>query len=86
MLLSRHQNPGQIHDRKIGNRCFENVAQFRYLGIEWDDMDWIILAQDRDQWRVLLKRYWSFGFHKMLGKFLSSCKTGGFSRRAQLHE
>jgi hypothetical protein len=22
--------------------------------IGWDDMDWIDLAQDRDQWRVLL--------------------------------
>jgi hypothetical protein len=32
MLLSRHQNAGQNHDIKIGNRCFENVAQFRSLG------------------------------------------------------
>jgi hypothetical protein len=32
MLLSRHQNAGQTHDMKIVNRCFENVAQFRYLG------------------------------------------------------
>jgi ribosomal protein S2 len=32
MLLSRHQNAGQNHDIKIGNRCFENVTQFRYLG------------------------------------------------------
>jgi hypothetical protein len=32
MLLSRHQNAGQNYDIKIGNRCFENVAQFRYLG------------------------------------------------------
>jgi hypothetical protein len=32
MLLSCHQNAGQNHDIKIGNRCFENVAQFRYLG------------------------------------------------------
>jgi hypothetical protein len=32
MLLSRHQNAGQYHDIKIANRCFENVAQFRYLG------------------------------------------------------
>jgi hypothetical protein len=34
MLLSRHQNAGQNHDIKIGNTrsCFENVAQFRYLG------------------------------------------------------
>jgi hypothetical protein len=32
MLLSRHQNSGQDRDIKIANRCFENVAQFRYLG------------------------------------------------------
>jgi hypothetical protein len=32
MLLSRHQNAGQIHDIKIANRCFENVAQFKYFG------------------------------------------------------
>jgi ribosomal protein S2 len=32
MSLSRHQNAGQNHDVKIANRCFENVAQFRYLG------------------------------------------------------
>jgi hypothetical protein len=32
MLLSRHQNAGQNLDVKIGNRWFENVAQFRYLG------------------------------------------------------
>jgi ribosomal protein S2 len=32
MLLSRHQNAGQNQDIKICNRCFENVAQLRYLG------------------------------------------------------
>jgi hypothetical protein len=32
MLLSRHQNAGQNHDIKIGNRWFENVAQFKYFG------------------------------------------------------
>jgi hypothetical protein len=32
ILLSRQQNAEQNHDIKIGNRCFENVAQFRYLG------------------------------------------------------
>jgi hypothetical protein len=31
MLLSRHQNAGQNHDIKIVNRCFENVAQLKYL-------------------------------------------------------
>jgi hypothetical protein len=32
MLLSRHQNAGQNHGIKIGNRCFGNVEQFRCLG------------------------------------------------------
>jgi hypothetical protein len=32
MLLSRHQNAGQSYDIKIANRCFENVAKFRFLG------------------------------------------------------
>jgi hypothetical protein len=33
MLLSRHQNAGQNHDIKIASRWFENVAQFKYLGM-----------------------------------------------------
>jgi hypothetical protein len=32
MLLSHHQTAGQNRDIKIVNRCFENVAQFSYLG------------------------------------------------------
>jgi hypothetical protein len=32
MLLSRHQIPGQNHNIKIGDRSFENVAQFKCLG------------------------------------------------------
>jgi hypothetical protein len=31
-ILFCHQNAGQNHDIKIAKRCFENVAQFRYLG------------------------------------------------------
>jgi hypothetical protein len=33
MLLSHHQNAGQNRDIKIANKCFENVAQYRYLRI-----------------------------------------------------
>jgi hypothetical protein len=33
MLVSRDQNAGQNWDIKIGNRSFENVSQFRYLGM-----------------------------------------------------
>jgi hypothetical protein len=32
MLLSRHQNAGQNQNIKIGDKSFENVAQFKYLG------------------------------------------------------
>jgi hypothetical protein len=32
MSLSYHQNAGRNRDIKIANKCFENVAQFRYLG------------------------------------------------------
>jgi hypothetical protein len=33
MLPSRHQNAGKNYGIKIADRCFENVAQFRYLGM-----------------------------------------------------
>jgi hypothetical protein len=33
MLLSRHHNAGRNRNRKICNRLFENVAEFKYLGI-----------------------------------------------------
>jgi hypothetical protein len=32
LLLSHHQNVGQNHNIKIGDRFFENVAKFNYLG------------------------------------------------------
>jgi hypothetical protein len=33
MLLSRHQNARQNYNTQRANRCFENVAQFKYLGM-----------------------------------------------------
>jgi hypothetical protein len=35
--------------------------------IGWGGMDWIDLAQDKDQWRALVNTVMIFGFHKMLG-------------------
>jgi hypothetical protein len=52
--------------------------------IGWEGMDWIDLAQDRDQWRALMNRVMNLGMNA--GKFLSSFTIGGFSRRAQLDE
>jgi hypothetical protein len=33
----------------------------------WGGMDWIDLAQDRDQWRALVNMVMNLQFHKMLG-------------------
>jgi hypothetical protein len=39
LLLSRDQNVGQNYNIKIANICFENVAQFIYLGMEVTDQN-----------------------------------------------
>jgi hypothetical protein len=41
---------------------------------------------DKDQRRVLLNTVMNLPVREVVGKFLSSHTTGGFSRRAQLHE
>jgi hypothetical protein len=51
-----------------------------------DGMDWIDLAQDRDKWKALVNTVMNLRVPKNAGKFLSSCKICGFSRRAQLHK
>jgi hypothetical protein len=54
--------------------------------ITWDGMDWIDLAQDRDQWRTLVIAVMNLRVPSNSGKFLSGCTIGSFSRRAELHE
>jgi hypothetical protein len=49
-------------------------------------MDWIDLAQNRDQWRALVKMVMNLRVSQNAGKFSNSCTTGGFSRRSQLYE
>jgi hypothetical protein len=34
--------------------------------IGWSGMEWIHLAQERDQWRALVKAVMTFGLYKML--------------------
>jgi hypothetical protein len=48
-------------------------------------MDWIHLAQDRGQWRTLVKTIMNLLVTKIAGNILSGLATAVFSRRTQLH-
>jgi hypothetical protein len=48
-------------------------------------MDWIDLAQDSDQLRVVGNTVKSLQFPQNIEKYLSNCATGSFLRRAVLH-
>jgi hypothetical protein len=57
--------------RPLGrNRCiWEHNITMGLREIGWADMDWIYLAQDRDQWRALVTTVMNLGFDKILGDF-----------------
>jgi hypothetical protein len=66
-------------------RWVDNIKIYlKELG--WYSMNWIYLAQDRDQWRALVNTVMNLRFPQNAIKFSSSCTIGSFSRRAQLHE
>jgi hypothetical protein len=60
----------------IPRRGWVDNIKMNLRAIGWDDMDCIDLAQGKNQWRALVST--------IIGKFLSSCITSGFSRMAQL--
>jgi hypothetical protein len=69
--------------QRVDQICYNIKMNLREIA--WGGMDWIDLAQDRDQWKALAKETMNFRVPSNIGKFLSSCTTGSLSRRAQLH-
>jgi hypothetical protein len=66
-------------------RWVDNIQMdLREMG--WGGMGWIDLAQDMDQWRAVVYTVMNLRVPYIAGNFFSSCRTGGFSRRAQFQE
>jgi hypothetical protein len=74
--------------RPLGRpRCrWVDLVKIDLRVIGWDVVDWIDLAQDRDQWRALVNTVMNLRVPYNPGKFLSGCTIGGFSRRAQFRK
>jgi hypothetical protein len=51
---SGNRSPGRPRSRWVDNIKMD----LREIG--WSDMDWIDLAQDRDQWRILVNTIMNF--------------------------
>jgi hypothetical protein len=66
-------------------RRWEDNIRMDLKEIEWGGMNWIDLARNRDQWRALVNTVLNLRVPYNVGKSLSSCATGGFSRRTHLH-
>jgi hypothetical protein len=59
MTLGRHLEDQEDDDIKMG------------FGIRWENMDWINLAQNTDEWQAGTRRG-SFGFNNTMGIFLTN--------------
>jgi hypothetical protein len=76
---------GNRSQERPRRRWVDNIKKDpREIGL--GGMHWIDLAEDRDQWRALVNTVMNLWVPLNAGKFFSSCPTGGFSTRAQLHE
>jgi hypothetical protein len=62
------------------------MENYHFEDVEIDGEDYmnrIYLAQDRDRWRTVMKRLWTFEF-LLRCNFLTTCMIYSFSRRILL--
>jgi hypothetical protein len=53
--------------------------------VRWGDVDWIVLAQDRNRWRSFVNSVLNLRVPRNAGKLSTGLTTGGLSSSAQLH-
>jgi hypothetical protein len=70
----------------IPRRRWEDNIKMDFRKVGCGGMDWIYLVEDREQWRASVNTVMNLRVPQNFGKFFSSCETGDFSGRAQLHE
>jgi hypothetical protein len=77
-----------VGKRPLGRqrRRWVNNIKIDFIEIGWYGVDWIDLAQDRDQRRAFVNTVINLRVSLNSRKFLSSGTIGSFLRRAQLHE
>jgi hypothetical protein len=50
-ILGKPDERDRYEDRDVGGWT---TLKWIFREIGWDGMDWVVLAQDRDQWRALV--------------------------------
>jgi hypothetical protein len=65
---------------RLGCRREDNI-KIDLIELGWGSMDWIDLPQDRDQFNAFVNTIMNLQVPQSIGKFMSCCVTGGFSRR-----
>jgi hypothetical protein len=71
--------------RRPRRRWVDNI-KMEIREIEWDGMDRIELAQDRDQWRALVNTAMNLRVLKITRNFVNGCTIGSFSGRVQFRK
>jgi hypothetical protein len=65
-------NPEDKKPLQTPRRRWEHNIKIDLREIGWGDVDWIHLAQDRDQWRALVNSVMNLRVPQNIGKLLSS--------------